>query len=449
MRAGHTIPLRIAIPPRVTLPLQARQARALTQHAPARAQHWIGRLTFLSLALLFGMSAMLLTNWNFNYEMAGGSILEKMHPGTWMAFAAAGLTLAQRGLVRAPFAFAMRHPWMVFYLACWFLLLAYIMLVQKLPFTPIIDTFFLPIVIVFLLDQVNEPERQRMAGALHIFMAINSLIGLGEVLTGLRVTPYIVGGEIMTADWRATALLGHPLANACLTGTYALILATGGARHLQGGWRSLAMIGALIGMVAFGGRAAMVFLLALVFPFLLFKALKGIAFGRMSFGKAALGLLVICTVPVIITALAMIGAFDKFIGRFIDDKGSASTRIAMFQLFDDLPLRDILLGPHPDALATLQTLEGLDYGIESFWIATILFYGAIVSVIFFIGLFCYCCELVRFAGSSTWLPLLYFFGVASTSVSLSAKSCILAMFSAIVILMADRKDAHSNQQAAS
>lgn len=426
----------ISIPARIVVPRDRPARHSLRKSLSHPAIFW---LTCGAIITLFGVSSMLLTHWGFNYEMAGGSLIEKMHPGSWLAMIAAAMLLATGGPWRTAMDFIARHPLLIAYLSAWGFLFIYIILVQKLPFTPVIDTFFLPVVIFFLLDRLNETERRTIATAMHFFMLLNSLLGLAEVLSGWRLTPYVVGGEEILADWRATALLGHPLANACITGAYALILITGGGVTLNGPQRAIALIGATIGMVVFGGRAAMVFLLALSLPFLLLRGLQGLAFGRVTYKAAAIGAFCALGAPAVIAALVSVGAFDKFISRFIDDRGSANTRVVMFELFEQLPLRDILLGPHPDVLATLRTVEGLDYGIESFWIATILTYGLLVSLIFFAGIFCYCIELVRITNAGTWLALLYFFGVASTSVSLSAKSCILAIFTAMVIVLSESR----------
>ena len=437
---GLSIPLRIVLAP-------ARRDEPVASATRSRAQRWIFSLTCLAIAALFCISSMLLTHWGFNYEMAGGSIIEKMHPGSWLAMLAAALALITGGMLRSSRDFIARHPLLIAYVSTWAFLLLYIILVQKLPFTPIIDTFFLPVIIIFLLDRLGELEKQKIATAMHIFMLFNSLLGLGEVMSGWRLTPYVVGGEEIIADWRATAMMGHPLANACITGIYTLILVTGGGKTLTGSQRSIAIAGAIIGMVVFGGRAAMVFLLALSFPFMLLKGLKGFAFGRMSYKSAAIGASGVLIIPAIMMALHSIGAFDKFISRFVEDRGSANTRIVMFELFEELPLREILLGPHPDVLATLRVVEGLDYGIESFWIATILMYGLLVSLIFFSGIFCFCIELVRSTNKGTWMALMYFFGVASTSVSLSAKSCIFAIFTAMVIVLSEHKTAPHRREA--
>lgn len=427
----------ISIPTRIAVKTREKSVEPISSTC---RDAWIFRITCASIAALFGISSMLLTHWGFNYEMAGGSIIEKMHPGSWLAMIAAAFAMATGGLLRTSTTFLARHPLLIAYLTTWALLLVYIIFVQKLPFTPIIDTFFLPVVVFFLLDRLSGAERRTIATGMHWFMLINSLLGLAEVLSGWRLTPYVVGGEEIVADWRATALLGHPLANACITGIYALILVTGGGINLTGARRAMALTGATVGMVVFGGRAAMVFLLALSFPFLFLKGLKGFAFGRISFRSAAFGALALLFVPATLAALGSIGAFDKFISRFVEDRGSANTRVVMFELFDELPLRDILLGPHPDVLTTLRVVEGLDYGIESFWIATILMYGLLISLIFFAGLFCYCVELVRITNAGTWMSLLYFFGVASTSVSLSAKSCVFAIFTAMVIVLSQHNE---------
>ena len=58
----------------------------------------------------------------------------------------------------------------------------------------------------------------------------NAALGVFEFLSGYRFTTYTAGEFIITQDWRSTALLGHPLANALTTGGYIIALALGGGR---------------------------------------------------------------------------------------------------------------------------------------------------------------------------------------------------------------------------
>ena len=231
MPANPSIPLRIIVNRHTNAAIESVVPR---NPELTRSHIWIFALTALSLLALFGMSSMLLTQLGFNYEMAGGSIIEKMHPGTWIALLASAVALIAGSALTILWRFLDRHPLLIAYIATWSLLLVYIIAVQKLPFTPIIDTFLLPVIIFFLLDQLSSHEKKTLASAVHVFMLLNSLLGLGEVITGWRLTPYVVGGEEITADWRATALMGHPLANACITGTYALMMLTGGGKSLSG-----------------------------------------------------------------------------------------------------------------------------------------------------------------------------------------------------------------------
>ena len=80
-----------------------------------------------------------------------------------------------------------------------------------------------------------------------------------------------------------------------------------------------------------------------------------------------------------------------------------------------------------------------NYGIESFWIGFIMTNGLAISLVFFAGLAAFCWDLVGVTRAATGLLLFYFFAVASTSVSLSAKTCLFGMFVVLVLTMMRRE----------
>ncbi|WP_342360449.1 VpsF family polysaccharide biosynthesis protein [Terrarubrum flagellatum] len=393
-------------------------------------------MTIFSVALLFSVSTMLLNLLGYNYEVAGGSLLEKMHPGDLVAVAAFGLLFFSR---RHPFRFATdllaRHLGLTIFLAIWFLLLVYLVIVQKSPFTPIIDTFLLPMIIFALFDQQREAISAPLERFLHAFIAINSLLGVFEVVTGWRLIPYTTAGIEITDDWRATALMGHPLANALMTGCYLLALLLQGGTRLSGAWRFLAIGLTSAGMVAFGGRAAMVLLFLFAAPLIALRTVGSLAYGRATPLQAAMATLGGLFVVGSVGALASAGAFDRFIARFVEDQGSAKSRVAMFDLFESISWRDLLLGPDPALIDTLKQIEGLEFGIESFWVASTLAYGLIMACITFIGIFIFCRQIVQVSRPSAWWLFAYFFAVASTSVSIAAKTCVLAMLAAMMMVL--------------
>ena len=75
---------------------------------------------------------------------------------------------------------------------------------------------------------LQQDDKRRAALIIHAILCANALLGLYEYLSGWRLTPYVAGTLLIEVDWRSTALLGHPLANASVTGSYALILGIGG-----------------------------------------------------------------------------------------------------------------------------------------------------------------------------------------------------------------------------
>ena len=401
-------------------------------------------LTFASVLLLFLVSALTLNLWNINYETAGGTLFEKIHPATWCALAALFLLIVGSGAAAdLPNAVARRNPGLLVFLAAFCVLFKHIVLAQRMPFTPIIDTFLAPMVLVLCIGCLPPHYRPSLALLIHAVLFANALLGLYEFVSGWRLTPFAAtaSGIEFETDWRASAFLGHPLTNAMTTGVYALVLAQGGGRDLPPLLRPAALVLQLLGMVAFGGRASLVILLALFVLVAMrgaFRAARGMRIDKLQMA------LVVVAIPVAVLLLDQAiasGFFDRLIERFVDDKGSAKARLVLVQIINQFSWSELLIGPDPDKLASLQTLEGVEFGIESFWIGFMLAYGLIASMIFFAGLGFYCRELLRETGSGTFLVLVFYFAVASTSVSISAKTLTLAQMTVMVLVLLPRRRA--------
>ncbi|MBV9220601.1 MAG: VpsF family polysaccharide biosynthesis protein [Methylobacteriaceae bacterium] len=397
-------------------------------------------LAFLAIAALFLISPHLLYRWGFTYESTGGSFAEKMHPGTWLAFAALIFWgLRRRSPLHTVDAALARHGGLAVFLLTWVLLLLYTIVVRHVPFTPLIDTFALPIALFLVLVDLSPVAKQRLALLLHLIMLANALLGLFEFETGFRLTPYVEEGVEITSDWRSTALLGHPLVNAGITGAYVLVLAVGGGRDVPALLRPVLLVIQCAAMVAFGGRAALVFLLPLL-AFIALTELARIARGRrVKLLHAALFAIVLPGAVAVTIGLIEAGFFDRLADRFVEDRGSAQARVVILKLLQEIPLEDLILGSDQARVATIQHLEGIEFGIESFWVNFSLLYGLGISLFFFFGLFCFCHDLVKATRTGAWVVLAFLFAIATTSVSLSAKTAQLGMIVALLMTML-RKD---------
>jgi hypothetical protein len=321
------------------------------------------------------------------------------------------------------------------FLVVWVALLLHIALVLRSPITLIVDTFLLPVVLLLLLTRLREDESRRLAVFIHIAMAANALIGIGEFIVGLRLTPLVAEGIELTGDWRSTALLGHPLQNAMMTAVYALILIRGGGKDMPSAWVPFAVLLQIAAMAVFGGRAATLLFFAFAGVVGSLRLAEIVRRQRLTIGGVATGVLLATGSIVFGVELASIGYFDKFFERFIDDQGSASARIAMFRLFEQIPFPSLVTGPDPELVSSLQRLEGIEFGIESFWIAFLISYGLLLAIPFFVGFFAFLADLARASRAGGTLAIVYFVAVCSTSASLSGKTTVLAMFVTMLLIL--------------
>lgn len=381
------------------------------------------------------ISPFALIEFGWQYGESGGSALEKIHPATLLTAFLVLLVAVTQGnpLVALGEALA-SHPRIAAYLVAVILLMAHALFVVGLPFTVFIDTFIGPALVFLLMLDLDETRRRQLALLVHVLFFANTIIGIAEFGLGFRLTPLHIEGELLEEEWRSSALMGHPLSNAMLTGSYMVLLLSGGARDLPVWLKPVLFLVAGAGMVVFGGRAATGLVLLFVIWHVVQRAFAVLSGAHFDPRLVLAGLV---GVPILLGAvlvLADAGFFDRFVSRLFDDHGSAGTRLAMFELFGHLSWTSLLFGPDHAHIASLMRHYGLDYGIESFWISMILSHGIIASVVFFLALLLFCLEVVR-ARPRALAVIIYFFAVASASLSLSAKTPSFSVLILMILLL--------------
>ena len=410
-----------------------------TGTVPLSMRGWPAALTSLGLFLTFAIPGPLLDLVGFGYSSPSGGALEKIHPGTELIILAFSGAVVRTGRpVEALRSVLDRFPGVAAFLATIAFLAVYIIKVQHAPFTLLVDTFLVPALLFVLLVDIDVVWLRHIERGLHAFVIFNATLGIVEFLSGWHLVPVAsaaTAGPSAPVDWRAAALLGHPLASAAMAGLYAIVLALGGGRELPSAWRGAVQLLQIVALTAFGGRTALVCTL-------LFLAgtsvigLAGILAGR-TMPRRTVGLLLLGAplLAVLAAGLVQSGFFDQLLLRFADDNGSAQARATIFNLFGYLSWPDLLFGPDLDRMISLQHLEGIEVGVESFWFGFIFNYGLLASLVFFAGLACFFAHLMARVSAAAWAPLLYFVVIISTSISLSAKSTSLTQFMAVLYVM--------------
>lgn len=402
---------------------------------------------FAITALFFSISAALLINLGWHYDETGGAPWDKLHPASWLSLLLVAFWMVRSG---NPLTNAMRllaeHRDLIPYLVGVVFMIAYVVYVIGAPFTMFLETFLAPIAVFLLFNRVQEKEAHRLALFLHLLFFVNAVLGILEFALSFHLTPLTINGELI-AEERSTALFGHPLANATMIGCYLLMLAFGGGRDFSMLMRLAVFSVNFASMIAFGGRAALAFVLvALGFVFLyrLIGFLRGEKISKNFLTVLAVGIPIYC---VMIGVLANNGYFDAFLDRIVNDEGSAGTRIAMFSIFDHINWRDLLFVPDWQQVQTWSHIYGLDYGIENFIVASILAYGIVASAIFLPTLMLFSRAVCRSLMAHSGWVFVYFYAVALTSVSLSSKTIVLSMFVLALVVLMRQHDAGAEDSA--
>jgi hypothetical protein len=418
-------------------PLQDSRSRP---SVATRVIDWvIVGLMLLAVVAMFAVSSSLLTNWKIHYLTAGGGFYEKLHPATYLTLFAWLLLLMRNGdpigEINRSFSDA---KLMLIYLFCWFCLLIQMFVLER-PFTVIIDTFLLPLLLCLVIWRLTASQRAPLVWAIHLTILVNVVLGYYEYFSGRHLIPLTLGDVVVLGEWRSSALLGHPLTASGIVGGYILALVLRPALCPPAIIRLPLIAFCLGSLMAFGGRTALVTVLLVIgsiFCFEIFRLLRG---GRTSLPLVIAAMCLLFVAAAGIFAALDLGIFDKMLLRFSSDKGSTLARYATFNLLSHFDWYELVLGPNPVRVNALQSQLGLNYGIENFWISSIVQFGLIHTALLTIGLVAFFVEMLRRSTSGAYAIVLLVLVIAASSVSFSSKNIQLAQFIVLVALLLPRE----------
>jgi len=396
-------------------------------------------MTGLAILAIGTISPPLLTMLHVNYSSSGGNIFEKMHPATYFAFMAFALLLVRGGDPIGEInriAGSMRLL-LIYLFAC--VLIVFQSAALKRPVTGVVDAFLLPALLCVIIWNLTPPQRRPLVWLVHFVLWLNIVLGYYEFFSKRRLVPIIAADNvIVTGDWRSTALLGLPLVAAGVVAMYVMTLMLKPRTQSPPLYALPLLVLAMASLMVFGGRTALVYTLIVLAGIVvvnLGRLLRGDRFSMTTIIVATgFAMLVGAVIPILFGT----GMFDKMIDRFSSDNGSAGARIAGLHLLTLLDFREILLGTTVSRSNALQTMMGLDYGIENFWIASIVQYGLISTALITIGLGFLFGEILKRAAPSAWVSVMFLVIVAASSVSFSSKNIILAAYVVLIVLLLPR-----------
>jgi hypothetical protein len=441
-------PLRTpAVRPGRTLPGPTPRSAARHGHAAARPHaapdgisvDWlIIALTCLALALMNTVPSNLLTWLKIHYVTTGGNFLEKFHPATYVFVLAFLLTLLRDSApVRELERMISDAPLVLIYAFSIVLLFIQSVMLHR-PVTSSVDTFLLPLIAFFIISSLTPQQKTPLVWTLHGLMLVNITLGYFEFLSGHRIIPLAVNDVVLTNEWRSTALFGHPLIASGLVGAYTLALIL--RRDLiPSTFRIPVILFCLGSLFVFGGRTALVLVMAGIGLLTFWSSVHLVRGARIPLPLVIAGICGVFLVAAGVFTLFDVGFLDKMLLRFSSDRGSAYARLESLQLLMSFDWHELLLGADAARVDSLQTMLGLQVGIEDFWIACIAQYGLVHTVLLTIGLACFFAEVLWRSRPAARALVVFLIIIAASSVSFSSKGVKLTQHITLMLLLLPRE----------
>jgi hypothetical protein len=396
-------------------------------------QHCLLWLVGGLVVLIAVMPASVLPLIGWDYALIQGVGVMKIHPTTYLAvLLLGGLVLFHwsEGNLNGGYTKFVPVPILI-YIACILAILMFLTIFHgggNISF--MIDTLLMPGILLILLRHLTVPQQATLFRVMVILFVINVAIAILETLTGKRLFPFTVQGVEVLYDRRPTALLGHPLTNAHLTAVMIFLvlgcLLSKSGKVLVGSFLA-------VGLIAFGGRSAMVLfaLCYIVYIAIVFwlKALRR----QLTWGDLALlsGGAAFAPVPIV-----LIFAFTPF-GQMMLERmtwdDSAASRIALFGIFRYLSPVDLLTGIPIERFNVYLFMLNMPWTIENAWVQLLVRFGLVFFALFLWALY----RLFRFLAEDVPLEgviaLGLFLLIASTNNSLAGKGNLLSVTVSLVI----------------
>ncbi len=389
----------------------------------------------VAVLILFAVSGGLLWDVGYNYDGLTGSPVTKIHPFTYLV---AALVFRRAFQFGRPFAYLTyisgRRPVAI----AQALIAGALLVATTLEHGPgaagLADTYIGPAMLALLLSEADEREFQALAWVLHATMAANALLALYEFATHSLLFPYRLDGVPFPLDFRPSALQGHALVNAAMTSVYLIALLAGG-RSQSGGLRLTLVLLQSAALLVFGGRSALIAALLIGATYFIFAGFSILRRRRGSLLGASVALAALALGPAVIAFVLYSGYLDAIFNRFVDDGGSANTRVVMFELLRYFSLDELMFGPDLDYVDSLRRTYGLEQGIENPIVRLVLYQGGFITILLIGVLVLFFRELIRDRDYAVFWPILVMIPVLNASESIAVKTTILAKVVIILLTM--------------
>jgi hypothetical protein len=427
---------------RILAPVRLPDARGAGGNARMRRAAFF--VALLAVILEFAVSGNTLEVMGIDYSSPGGNPLVKLHPGTYLVALAAFMVLmlqrpAGSGLVRLFRATPALAGFILLILFCAFYSIVNVGFSGAATY---VESYLAAGLLLVAIEAATDRQKRALAWWIVGFCVLSIVISIGEGATQTHLIPLHIGEEptkemLQDADdFRGAGLFGHPLTAAVTVAMATFMLLR---MRMNGLLKAALFTVFLIGLLSFGGRAAMGTTLVLVTAAAVFTLLRGLVARDLSAGFiGAIAAAVLVLVPLMLVLVTSTDIGSRIMTHlYVDD--SAEVRNLQWLVLGHLNLHDVVFGVPPDRLDVLKYQIGLGADttdIENFWLLMFLNLGAIGFAVFLVALALLIVHLGRTTAHPLgWMLLFAAVLIDSSSNSLGRKSVDLFFMAACMIAM--------------
>lgn len=413
---------------------------------PNRWAFYIGTGVILATLLLPGS---LLSYYGLYSMESGGNPLTKIHPATYLSFLAAWFALYggkrnDGGMIRL----FRDQPALAWAVTLMVFCIAYsVYCVGVSGVAVYVDTYLAAMLAAIALN-VASNRQCRIVGYIMVTISVlDVLLAIYEVRVGDHLLPQgeldtieqamVTQYEAVSAD--ATEFRGYAFWTHPLTGAFATALAVFMVLGMGMRWRRVVLLLGIfiIGLLAYGGRAALVGTGLMLAAAALFQLASGLATRRLNVGFFGAFIASVFVLPALfILLVSTTGVGDRFMTHlYLDD--SAEIRLVQWGVLGHLNFNEALLGVPLDRVNKLKELIGLTgvgVDIENPWLLMFLGLGLVGFPFFVASLFLFLWHLGRRADTPVgWLIIMAMLLICSTSNSLGRKTPDLVIMTGFLV----------------
>jgi hypothetical protein len=374
------------------------------------------------------------------YGDEDAAMLAKIHPGTWFILLSFLILIFSRhNPLEQMFRIAREQTIFFSFIVIYSLILIYWVLRGPKGVGLILDVHIVMPICAIVFCYAPRSYCRVIVYLYAAIAIINSLVGIGESITHLRLFAFDPDWEVLKQDYfRSSAFLGHPLTNASFTAVAMFVLLALRMPSVAKGTILLVMLSSL---VAFGGRSSLgISMVGLT--------VLGVINVRNYFTSNArrtvlqMMLLVLGIVLIPLTCIILLyGALHSGMGerlmayRSLTDD-SAGVRLMAFDVFGQMTPADMIFGLDGDRIAAIGSHTGLANpmsDIENPWVLMFMFLGMIMFSVWLCGLAACIWRLMAGASPALKIAVVEYFVIASASNSFGRKDPVYFILAGIVV----------------